>query len=487
MKKLSYLLAVLLSLLIVIPTTFAQKKKLADVKEEVAATDYKDVRIKEIPVAMQCWTFNALTFYETLEKVEKLGIKYLEAYPGQKIDKDSDRTMGPNLSDDDIKEIKDKLQKHGITLRVFGVTNFDNNEEAARKTFEFAKKMGIKVLVLEPKYDDYSIIEKMVKEYNISVGIHNHPKDSKYWNPETVMKNIEGLDKRIGYCADTGHWLRSGINPVEALRYAKGRIVNVHLKDLDQFGVKSAKDVPFGSGKANIHDILAELTLQNYRGTLSVEHERKDEKPDPSPSIAKGIEYLKSITYYLGFDEILSCDENGNYNKHGWNHYGPGYFELDRTNGVITSSGGMGLFWYSAKKYRNSILDLEFKCLSPKTNSGVFVRVPEMLTSNDYIYHSFEIQIDDDNPEAVHRTGAVYDAEPVKTDAINPTGEWNHYRITLNGCNIKVELNGKLVNDWNEEPRGKIKDFSLSGYIGLQNHDSSAKVSFRNIFVKELK
>ncbi len=484
MKKTSFLLVVLLSLLIVVPTTFAQKKKLADVKEEVAATDYNDVRIKEIPVAMQCWTFRGLTFYETLDKVEKLGIKYLEAFPGQKIDKKSDRKMGPGLSEADIKEIKGKLNKHGITLRAFGVTNFDNNEEAARKTFEFAKKMGIKVLDLEPKYDDYSIIEKMVKEYNIAVGIHNHPKNSKYWNPETVMKNIEGLDKRIGYCADTGHWLRSGINPVEALRYGKGRIINVHLKDLDQFGVKEAQDVPFGYGKANIHDIMAELTLQNYRGTVSVEFERKDEQPDPSKSIAKGLKYLDGITYYKGYQELIGWGGR-DYTKHGWNQYGPGYFVLDKENGVISSNGGMGLFWYSAKKFGDFTLDLEYKCEAPSTNSGVFLRIPDFVTSNEYIGHSFEIQIDD-QADPVHRTGAVYDANPAITNASKPAGQWNHYVITFKGNNIKVKLNGKLVNDWDAKPAGKIKDFAKEGYIGLQNHDGTSKVYFRNVFVKEL-
>jgi sugar phosphate isomerase/epimerase len=485
MSKFKYFIASLL--IIFVSNSFAQKS-LHDVKEEVANTNYKDVRIKEIPMAMQCWTFRKLSFMETLEKVNKLGIKYLEAFPGQRLYKNNEeKEFGIEMSEEDIENVKQKLNEYGITLRAFGVTNFENNEAAARKTFDFVKKMGIKVLVLEPKYDDYTIIDKMVKEYNIKVGIHNHPKPSKYWNPETVLKNIQGLDKRIGICGDTGHWLRSGVSPVEALRLLKGRISNMHLKDLDQFGVKKAKDVPFGTGKANIHDVLAELTLQNYRGTLSVEHERNDEQPDPSASIAKGLEYIKSITYYQGFNEILRCDENGNYNKHGWNHYGPGYFELDRKSGVLTSSGGMGLFWYSAEKYDNFILDLEFKCLAPETNSGVFFRVPKMLTSNEYIYHSFEIQIDDDNQEAIHRTGAVYDAEPVKINAVKPTGEWNHYRITAIGKNIKVELNGKIVNEWNEEPRGKIKDFSLSGYIGLQNHDSDAKVSYRNIFVKKLK
>ncbi len=181
----------------------------------------------------------------------------------------------------------------------------------------------------------------------------------------------------------------------------------------------------------------------------------------------------------------FSNGDNGNYNKHGWNHYGPGYFALDRKEWCFNFSGGMGLFWYSAKKYGDFILDLEFKCLAPETNSGIFVRVPEMISSNDYIYHSFEIQIDDDST-ASHRTGAIYDAEPVKVDAVNPSGEWNHYKITLFGDNFKVELNGVLVNDWNAEPRGKIKAFAKSGYIGLQNHDSEAKASFRNIFVKEL-
>ena len=484
MKRFQYLLIALIFIAINIQTVFAQKS-LADVKEEVAKTDYSKVRIREIPFAMQCWTFNALTFYETLDKVQKLGIKYLEAYPGQKISKENDKKFGPDLSDNDIAAIKKKLKEHDITLRVFGVTNFDNNEEAAKKTFEFAKKMGIKVLVLEPKYDDFSIIEKMVKKYNIKVAIHNHPKPSKYWNPETAMNIIKGLDKRIGFCGDTGHWMRSGINPVQALRFCKGRIINIHLKDLDQFGVKAAKDVPFGSGKANIHDILAELTLQNYRGTMSIEHERNDQKPDPSKWIAKGLDYVKGITYYQGYDELIHWG-GSSFNKHGWNHYGPGYFVLDKDNGIITSSGGMGLFWYSAKKYDDFILDLEYKCDVPHTNSGVFVRVPDFVTSNDYIHHSFEVQIDDD-ADPVHQTGAIYDAHPASKNSAKPAGAWNHYRIQFKGDNIKVWLNDELVNDWNAHPAGKIKDFSKSGFIGLQNHDSKSKISFRNVFVKEIK
>jgi hypothetical protein len=41
------------------------------------------------------------------------------------------------------------------------------------------------------------------------------------------------------------------------------------------------------------------------------------------------------------------------------------------------------------------------------------------------------------------------------------------------------------VVDWKAESRGKIKDFSREGYLGLQNHDSISPVYFRNIYVKE--
>ena len=95
--------------------------------------------------------------------------------------------------------------------------------------------------------------------------------------------------------------------------------------------------------------------------------------------------------------------------------------------------------------------------------------------------------IQDQDTLTKHTTGAVYDAEPAKLIASNPIGEWNHYRITFLDDMIKVELNGQLINNWKAVPKGKIKRFAKKDYIGLQNHDSDAKVSFRNIFIKELK
>jgi len=204
------------------------------------------------------------------------------------------------------------------------------------------------------------------------------------------------------------------------------------------------------------------------------------------PSVAEGTPEtgLSTTQAPEGYEQILKSYD-GRYTKAGWNHYGPGYFDLDPATGILTSHGGMGLFWYSVKEYSDFVLELEFKTTDATTNSGVFVRVPGVPASDDYIYHSFEIQIDDTS-EGIHHTGAAYDAEAPTRSASRAPGEWNHYRITFLGSHLTVELNGETVLDWEAEPRGKVEDFASSGYIGLQNHDDRSPVYFRNIYVKEL-
>jgi sugar phosphate isomerase/epimerase len=457
-------------------------------KEEkglLEASEYKDVRIRTFPVAVQCWSFREFSFQEALEKIKALGIDFVQAYPGQALRPDDPEVkFDHHLGDENIQWVQKKLAALEMRLVAYGVVDFDNTEESMRKVFEFAKKLGIRTIVTEPGFDNFSQLERMVKEYDIHIAIHNHPAPSKYARPEEVLKRVEGLDERIGACADTGHWMRTGVKPLEGLKKLEGRIIDVHLKDLDAFGEREAEDVPFGQGQANIHDILAELTEQNFRGYIAVEHEKETDALNPSPAIKKGLEYIKSITYYEGFEEILSWGD-GKFSKHGWNHYGPGYFVLDEKTGVLKSQGGMGLLWFSRKKYRDFILELEYKCSQVDTNSGIFIRIPDLPSSDDYIYHSFEVQIYDSGI-GIHRTGGIYDAEAPSSDAFKPTGEWNHYRITFQGDHIRVVLNGTEVIDWKAEPRGKIEDFSEEGYIGLQNHDSISPVYFRNIYVKEL-
>ncbi len=175
------------------------------------------------------------------------------------------------------------------------------------------------------------------------------------------------------------------------------------------------------------------------------------------------------------------------FTKHGWNHYGPGHFLIDEKTGVLQAVGGMGLFWY-AKKFKDFILELDFKVDQAKANSGIFFRIPDMPADNGYIKKCFEIQICD-TPKEKHDTGSIYSVKgtDVKVTTKGPN-QWNHYKITCKGKNIKIELNGKLINNWDmKAPNGKVEEIFPEGYIGLQNHDKDTSTFFRNVRIKELK
>jgi sugar phosphate isomerase/epimerase len=223
-------------------------------------------------LGVQTYSFNRFSFFEAIDKAASVGLKYAEAYPGQKISADIDGKMGPGMSDEEIRKVKEKLKSAGIQLTAFGVTGLSADEATSRRTFEWCKEMGIGVINTEVREDAFDTLEKLCAEYEIKIGLHNHPEPSYYWNPDTVLKAIEGRSKWFGACADTGHWLRSGLNPVECLQKLDGRIVSFHFKDLNKEG-KGAHDVPWGTGVANVPAMLAEMKRQEFQGPISIEYE----------------------------------------------------------------------------------------------------------------------------------------------------------------------------------------------------------------------
>ncbi|MBP6782556.1 MAG: sugar phosphate isomerase/epimerase [Verrucomicrobiales bacterium] len=144
--------------------------------------------------------------------------------------------------------------------------------------------------------DAIDTFEKLVKEYDIKVGFHDHPKrenDPSYqmWDPNYILGLVKDRDPRIGSCADTGHWMRSGLKPVDCLRILKGRIVSSHLKDLNGY-VKLAHDMPYGQGEGDVDGILKEFKAQGFDGPISIEYEHKWE--DSLPDVTACIAYVKA-------------------------------------------------------------------------------------------------------------------------------------------------------------------------------------------------
>lgn len=246
-------------------------------------------------IGCQAYTFNRFTVFEAIEKTAQAGGKVIEFFPGQKLSKEEPNvSFDHNASAETIQKVKDKLAQFHIHPVNYGVVQIPKDEAEARKLFDFAKTMGLRAITTE-SVDAIDTIEKMVKEYDIMVGFHDHPRrenDPNYrmWDPNYILSIVKDRDPRIGSCADTGHWVRSNLKPVDCLRILKGRIISSHLKDLNEMG-PHAHDVPYGTGVSDIPAILQELKSQGFTGNLSIEYEYHWE--NSIPEVAQCIGFVR--------------------------------------------------------------------------------------------------------------------------------------------------------------------------------------------------
>jgi sugar phosphate isomerase/epimerase len=246
---------------------------------------------------MQVYTFNRFTFFEAVDKSKELGLRFIEAYPGQALSPDhKDLKLDHNMSAEAREMVKKKLAENKQKLINYGVVGLGKDEAANRKIFDFAKDMGIQTIVAEPEPGSFDLLDKLTEEYKINVAIHNHPKPSRYWNPEAVLEAVQGHSKRIGSCADTGHWMRSGLDPLECLKKLEGRIISSHFKDLNKKG-PDAHDVPWGTGEGNAKVLLEEFKRQGFTGVFSIEYEYNWD--NSMPDIAKCLEWFNATTKEL--------------------------------------------------------------------------------------------------------------------------------------------------------------------------------------------
>ena len=258
-----------------------------------------DFKVNGFAIGCQAYSFNRYTAFEAIEKTAQAGGKVIEFFPGQKLSaEDGDLKVDHASPDVDkvVARLQEKLAKHGLKAVNYGVVGIPNNEEGARKVFAFAKKLGLRAVTTEST-DAINLIEKLAVEYDLGVAFHNHPGSLnrpgyKVWHPLYIAGLLEGRDRRVGACADTGHWTRSGIKPIEAVRILKGRIISSHLKDLNEFGKGDAHDVPYGPGVSGVKEVLDELKAQGFDGNISIEYEYN--WTTSVPEITQCIDFVKA-------------------------------------------------------------------------------------------------------------------------------------------------------------------------------------------------
>ena len=223
-------------------------------------------------LSAQTYTFNRFSFFEAVDKALEAGLNNIEAYPGQRLGGGMEGTMDYKMDAAQRKAILRALKKKKVKMRAFGVVKA-NTEEEWNQIFAFAKAMGVDVINAEPDEKLMPLIGQLANRYKIKLGIHNHAQPSHYWDPNVVLAAVAKANSPyVGGCADVGHWVRSGLNPVECLKQLEGHLVSLHFKDLSEKSPK-AHDVHWGTGVCDVEGLIAELKRQGFKGNLSAEYE----------------------------------------------------------------------------------------------------------------------------------------------------------------------------------------------------------------------
>jgi sugar phosphate isomerase/epimerase len=245
----------------------------------------------------QAYSFRLFPFAEALRKIDSCGLKYVEAFPGQDIGGGLPGKMAFTMDAATRQGVKKLLKERGITMVAYGVVRAKDEAEW-KALFEFANDMGILNINAEPEPQQFAYIRPLADQYKINVALHNHPKPSRYWHPDTVLAAIGG-SKYIGSCADIGHWVRSGLDPVECLRKLNGHVLGMHFKDVKQntpdrdAGAGKYHDVVWGTGASQVEAVMGELKRQHFKGPISAEYEYHWE--NNGPEIAESVRNFREI------------------------------------------------------------------------------------------------------------------------------------------------------------------------------------------------
>jgi type 1 glutamine amidotransferase/sugar phosphate isomerase/epimerase len=253
-------------------------------------------------LGVEAYTFHKFTLFEAIEKTAALGLPFMGGLSFQKVSKDIPKNFEPGLSDDELRQIRMKLDSAGVRLLTYYIQDIRGDEGGCRKVFEFGRKIGIETFMSEPKLEALDTIGRFCDEYDIKVALHNHDQRASpnYWNPEGILKGCTGRSIRLGACADIGYWMRGGIDPIAAVNKLKDRLITVQMHDLNEL-TPNGHDVPWGTGAGKTEQFIREMHRLGVQPTMwGLEYSYNF--LESLPEITKCVEFFNRVSLQVEKD-----------------------------------------------------------------------------------------------------------------------------------------------------------------------------------------
>src|SRR5262249_33250011 len=194
---------------------------------------------------------------------------------------------------DATRAIRAKIEAAGITIMGDGTITVPNDPAQIRKEFEYARNAGFPLIYTDPEPAALDTIERMAREYDIRVAIHNHgPEDRRWPRPQDAYAAVKTRDRRLGLCIDIGHTTRTGTDPVKACLECRDRLYDMHVKDLTVATDKNS-EVPVGRGIVDFPALFKALIAIGYQGQVGLEYEI--EPKNPLPGMIESMAYMRGV------------------------------------------------------------------------------------------------------------------------------------------------------------------------------------------------
>lgn len=238
----------------------------------------------DLKMGIASYTFRKFSLEQTIKALQRLNLHYISI---------KDFHLALTSTTAERKAAIQKFKEGGITPLSCGNITMQNDEKEIRRVFEYAKDCDLPTIVCSPHPGSMAILDKMVKEYDIKIAIHNHgPEDKRFPSPYDAYKAVQGFDKRLGLCIDVGHTARAKVNPAESILKCKDRLYDLHIKDINTTEPNGVT-IEAGRGVIDLPSILRSLHKIKYNHLVSLEFEGQAD--DPLPAVAESIGYIKGL------------------------------------------------------------------------------------------------------------------------------------------------------------------------------------------------
>ena len=237
----------------------------------------------DLKLGIAGYSFIKLSVDDTITITQKIGITEISI---------KDKHIPLNTTKEEALAIIEKFKNNGINIYAAGMITM-KTERDIDKAFDYAKNIGVGMIIASPDIFLLKYLEKKVAESNIKIAIHNGgPEDKWYPTPKAVFDNIKNYDNRIGLCFDTGHTQRAGVNPIEAYNQYAEKILDIHIKDVEA-AKADAQEVELGRGIIDIPALVSSLYKHSYSGRCSIEYQKNLD--EPLEGIAESVGYFRGV------------------------------------------------------------------------------------------------------------------------------------------------------------------------------------------------